>query len=260
MQILLTNDDGITASGIKALAAELSPYHRIYLVAPDREQSAQGTAVTLRQPLRVKKVENIAAKVPTFAVEGTPGDSIILALEELIKEDIDMVISGINQGANLGDDILISGTVAAALQGYLRGIPSLAISALKSDKNSLNIAAKLANLFAAAIHEGTLRDDFLLNINIPNLSIKDIKGIKVARLAHKTHLDSVIKGNDGRHDYYWLVRNKIKLDAETDSDIGILKKGYISVTPLHSNLFSRKPMKDLSAICDRLYTKLKATC
>jgi 5'-nucleotidase len=257
MHILLTNDDGISAPGISALAIELSPHFMTSLVAPDREQSAQGTALTLRQPLRVKEENNIAAVTATFAVEGTPGDSTILALEELIVKDVDMLISGINKGANLGDDVLISGTVAAALQGYLRGIPSLAISTLVFDENSLSIASKLARLFATSIQDGTLKGDFLLNVNIPDLPFADIKGIKVARLAHKTHIDSVKKGNDGRRDYYWLVRQKINLEAEAGSDIHALEQGYISITALHTSLFGRKPLPNLNIICEKLFTELK---
>ena len=125
MRVLVTNDDGIFAPGLWILVKELKSIARVVVVAPDREQSAIGTAVTLRQPLRVQRVSPLVPGVETYSVEGTPGDSVILALGKLIKSRVDLVISGINQGPNLGDDVLISGTVAAALQGYLRGLPPL---------------------------------------------------------------------------------------------------------------------------------------
>jgi len=148
MKILVTNDDGIFASGLWTLVRELKSIAQVVVVAPDREQSATGTAVTLRQPLRVQRVAPMVTDIEAFSVEGTPCDSVILALGKLMKNSADLVISGINQGPNLGDDILISGTVGAALQGYLRGLPALAISVAGAEKAYLDNAAKLATLLA----------------------------------------------------------------------------------------------------------------
>jgi 5'-nucleotidase len=145
--ILVANDDGIFAPGLWALARELKNIDDVVAVAPDREQSATGTSVTLRQPLRVRKISPVVSDVNTFAVEGTPSDSVILGLEKLAK-DAGMVVSGINSGQNLGDDVLISGTVGAALQGYLRNLPAIAVSVGTVDTADLQTAARLVRLLA----------------------------------------------------------------------------------------------------------------
>jgi len=144
MKILVTNDDGILAEELGMLVKELKNIAQIVVVAPDREQSAIGTAVTLHQPLRVQKVRPMVPGVETYSVEGTPADSVILALSRLIKDKVDLVVSGINQGLNLGNDVPISGTVGAALQGYLHGFPAFAISVERGDSLYLDTAAKLA--------------------------------------------------------------------------------------------------------------------
>ena len=130
MKILVTNDDGIFADGLWTLVRELKSIAEVVVVAPDREQSAIGTAVTLRQPLRIQKIKSMVPEVETYSIDGTPSDSVILALEKLIKNRVDVVVSGINPSPNLGEDVHISGTVGAALQAYLHGFPALAISAL----------------------------------------------------------------------------------------------------------------------------------
>src|SRR4030042_1065086 len=163
MKILVTNDDGILADGLWKLVKELKNVAQVVVVAPDREQSAIGTAVTLRQPLRVQKVAPMVAGIEAYSVEGTPCDSVILALGKLIKDGIQMVISGINPGPNLGDDVLISGTVGAALQGYLRGLPALAVSVDVGTSHSLSAAARLAALLAQKIETKILPGNIFLN-------------------------------------------------------------------------------------------------
>ena len=148
MRILLTNDDGIYAEGLWALVRVLKDLAQVIVVAPDREQSAIGTAVTLFQALKVHKTSPLVPDIETYSVEGTPSDCVILALSKLVKDRIDVVVSGINQGANLGDDVLISGTVSAALQGYLRGLPAIAVSVAGKDGLNMDNAAKLATLLA----------------------------------------------------------------------------------------------------------------
>ena len=141
MRILVTNDDGIFAEGLWVLAKELNKIGQVIVAAPDREQSAIGTAVTLYRPLKVHQVKPLVTGVDAYAIGGTPSDCVILALSKLIENKVDIVVSGINQGANLGDDVLISGTVAAALQGYLRGLHALAISLETVDGHCLDTAA-----------------------------------------------------------------------------------------------------------------------
>ena len=239
MKILVTNDDSISAEGLQTLVKELTNIAQVVVVAPAREQSAIGTAVTLHQPLRVHRVRPVVPEVDTYSVEGTPSDCVILALSMLVRNKIDMVVSGINQGANLGDDVLISGTVAAALQGYLRGLHALAISVGAPDNHYQNIAARLAALLAKWVASNALSGNIFLNVNLPNLPLKEIRGVKITRLASGTHIDTVEEGNDGKQKYYWLVRHKIGKAAGNQTDVWAVEQGNISITPLHSNLLSR---------------------
>jgi len=256
MRILVTNDDGIFAQGLWILVKELKSIAEVVVVAPDREQSAIGTAVTLRQPLRVQRVRPLVPEVETYSVEGTPADSVILALGRLVNNKIDLLISGINQGANLGDDVLISGTVGAALQGYLRGLPALAISVAAVDDLYLDNAAKLAALLAKKINSKALPTNIFLNVNLPNLPIAKIRGIKITRLASESHTDTVEEGDDGKRKYYWLVRQKVNKDTDERTDIWAIEQGNISITPLHTNL-SNKPSPSIpESLCSDLFQEL----
>jgi len=257
MRILVTNDDGILAPGLWTLAKELKNIAQVVVVAPDREQSACGTAVTLRQPLRAQRVTPLVPGIETYSVEGTPADSVILALGKLVEDKIDLVISGINQGANLGDDVLISGTVGAALQGYLRGFPTLAVSVVAADSLCLNNAARLATLLANKIDSNSLPTNIFLNVNLPCLPIAKIKGVKITQLASESHTDTVDKGFDGRQEYYWLVRQKLSATANRDTDIWAIEQGCISLTPLHSLLFQMPPLQFSPEMCARLLRELK---
>ena len=274
--ILVSNDDGIFAPGLSALAAELKNVDSVIAVAPDREQSATGTSVTLREPLRVRRVDSIAPEVPTFAVEGTPSDSVILALGKLAAR-AGVVVSGVNSGQNLAalqflktlfDDHcawlstepnpLDSGTVGAALQGYLRNLPSIAVSIERSDTTNLQPAARLVRLLVQKIRDGGLPSDIFLNVNLPPEPLDAIRGIVVTQPAHKTHIDTVEEGNDGRRDYFWLVRRQLEHRSSDSSDIWAVEHGYISITPLHTTLF-RRPAPDIDAtFCDGLFCALKA--
>ena len=254
--ILISNDDGIFAPGLWALARELQKIDRVVAVAPDREQSATGTSITLRQPLRVRKVSPIVPDINTFAVEGTPSDSIILALGKIAIE-ADMVVSGINSGQNLGDDVLISGTVGAALQGYLRNLPAIAVSVGVGDTENLETAARLVRLLLNRIKSGSLPRDIFLNVNLPDVPLSKIKGIMMTQPAHKTHIDSVEEGNDGRRDYFWLVRRKLEHQSPDSSDIWAVEHGYISITPLHTTFFRRPAPEMGEAFCKELLGELR---
>ena len=257
MQILVTNDDGISAPGLWTLVKELKNFAQVVVVAPDREQSATGTAVTLRQPLRVQRVASMVTGVEAYSVEGTPCDSVILALGKLMKNSAKLVISGINQGPNLGDDILISGTVGAALQGYLRGLPALAISVANTEKPYLDNAAKLAKILSKKIDIKGLSKDIFLNINLPNLLLAEIKGIKITQPAHKTHIDTVEEGHDGRRKYYWLIRQKLGTNTDENTDIQALEQGNISITALHTSLFGKPSLGINNSLCSDLFNELR---
>jgi len=254
--ILLSNDDGVFSPGLWTLAQGLKGTANILVVAPDREQSAIGTAVTLRQPLRVHRIEPPVSGVEAYLVEGTPGDSVILALEKLADRSIDIVISGINQGLNLGDDVLISGTVAASLQGYLRSLPSLAFSSGSQDESHLAAASMIARFIVTGILEGKLPENIFLNVNIPEIPIDNIKGIKAAQLAHKTHIDTADEGYDGRKSYYWLKRRQLTKRVPKTTDIWALEQGYITVTELQSSLFGKARIPNLEIFLNGVFKKL----
>jgi len=257
MKILVTNDDGISAQGLWILVKELKKIAQVVVVAPDREQSATGTAVTLRQPLRAQRITSVVPGVETYSVEGTPADSVILALGKLVKNKVDLVVSGINQGPNLGDDVLISGTVGAALQGYLRGFPALAISVEAVGSPYLDTAAKLAALLAKRIDSNALDTNILLNVNLPNLPLAKIRGIKITRLASESHTDTVEEGDDGRRKYYWLVRRRMSKNMDKKTDIWAIEQGNISITPLHTNLPRKPSTLVLDNLCSELLQELQ---
>ena len=256
MKILVTNDDGISAQGLWTLVKELKTIAQVVVVAPDREQSAIGTAVTLRQPLRIQRGTPVVPGVETYSVEGTPADSVILALSKLVK-NIDLVISGINHGLNLGDDVLISGTVGAALQGYLRGLPTLAFSLAETDSSYVNTAAKLATLLAKKIHSNGLPTNVFLNVNLPSLPLAKIKGLKITRLGSKSHIDTVEEGHDGKREYYWLVRQKLSKNTDRKTDIWAIENGNISITALYTSLFNRPSPSILNSLCSDLLQELQ---
>ncbi len=234
MKILVTNDDGIFSDGLWVLAKELKRLGEVAVVAPDREQSAIGTAVTLTQPLRVQKIEARVPEVEAFAVQGTPGDSVILAMEKLVEGPVDVVVSGINEGLNVGTDVLISGTVGAALQGYLRGASAIALSMAGTQRPHLSGAANLARLVVERIGRSSLPAPIFLNINVPDRPLKDIAGVRLARLATESHLDTAQEGHDGKRSYYWLVRKrKTGREHPEVTDIWAVDHGYVSVSPLH---------------------------
>jgi len=240
MKILVTNDDGIFATGLWTLVKELKRIADVAVAAPDKERSACGTAVTLRQTLRVRKLEPPIPGVETYAVEGTPSDCVILAVGKLLKSPIDLVISGINQGKNLGDDVLISGTVGAALQGYLHGCSALAISVDKeSSPQHFDTAAKLAALLAKKIATASFRSHIFLNVNLPDLPVEEINGIEITRLAHRCHINTVEEGDNGTGRYYRLIRERLKTTTEKRTDVWAIEQGNISITPLFANLYAK---------------------
>jgi 5'-nucleotidase len=247
VRILISNDDGIYAEGIWALARELSGIAEVIIVAPDREQSAVGTAVSLRKPLRVQQIVPLFPGTPAYSVEGTPSDSVIVGLGKIASGKIDLVVSGINQGTNLGEDVLISGTVGAALAAYLRGFPAIAISCIHSRSQApyLQSVARFTTLLAKRIQSAKLQVTTLLNVNFPDLEISEIKGIKITGLAHRSHVNSVEEGHDGKRAYYLLTREEVSKQVDKKSDIGEALQGNITITPLNLFLNDRLPPSEL---------------
>jgi 5'-nucleotidase len=234
MKILVTNDDGVLADGLWVLARELQRVGEVAVVAPDREQSAIGTALTLTQPLRVHQMRAPVPGIEAFAVQGTPGDSVILALERLVRGQIDIVVSGVNAGLNVGTDVLISGTVGAALQGYLRGFSAVALSLARTDEPYLTGAARLGRLLVERIRATPPSPPVFLNVNFPERRPGEAAGVRITRLATASHIDTVEEGHDGKRNYYWLVRKRRPDRTHPEmTDIRAVEQGYVSLTPLH---------------------------
>ena len=258
MKILVTNDDGIFADGLWVLVRELKKIAEVAVVAPDRELSAIGTAVSLHRPVRAKEVTATLPGVDTYAIEGTPADSVILGLQKLVTGKVAMVISGINRGANLGDDILISGTVSGALQGYLRSLPAIAISvALVGKELHFDSAAKVAALLAKKLDSGILPPDICLNVNLPNAPLEKIRGIKITHPASRSHDDYVEERFDNGRQHYWFVRRNANKAVDEKTDTWALEHGYISITLLFTSLLN-KPVPPLpDNLCNDLFKELK---
>jgi len=230
--ILLTNDDGFFSEGIKTLAHHLEDMSTVFIVAPDREKSATSLALTLHRPLRIQRIQE-----RVFAVNGTPADCIYLAVKKLLPRKPDLIISGLNQGPNLGQqDISYSGTVAAAIQGSFLQITSVAISVLpdKTGQYSFDFSAQIALRTAKGLLKSKLPLRTLLNLNIPP---PPIKGIRITNLGEKRYDPEIIEEKDPRNKtLYWLGTGNPKALGDENSDVKIINQGYISVTPLHLDL------------------------
>lgn len=230
--ILLTNDDGFYSEGIEALEYHLKDLGQIFMVAPDRERSATSLSLTLHHPLRVKVIrENV------YAVDGTPADCVYLAIQKFLPRKPDLLISGINHGPNLGQqDISYSGTVAGAIQGTFLQVPSIAISLSHDEKGKFlfDFSARVARLVAKNLLDNKAPAGITLNINIPP---PPVKGLKIVKLGQKRYNPEIIVKKDPRErTYYWIGTGHPKPVGDKDSDVMVAKKGYITVTPLQTNL------------------------
>ena len=240
MKILVTNDDGIRSPGLWAAVEALKDAGEIFVVAPDREQSGVGASLTLHVPIRANEVPSAVEGgingIRAYSVEGTPGDSCVLALERLVGP-VDLLVSGINQGSNLGEDILISGTVGAAWQGYVRGYPSIAISVAAVKDTRYDVAAAFLKILGGNLAEGATLPLSLINVNVPNGPPDRIEGVQVTRLGRKSYGESVTEGDDGRRKYYWVARNRpVHNEQSEETDIWALRHNRISITPIYTGL------------------------
>jgi 5'-nucleotidase len=256
MKILVTNDDGIHAEGLWTLVRELKKIAQVTVVAPDGERSAIGTAVTLFQPLHASEICAPEDGVKAYAIDGSPSDCVILALGKLITENVDMVISGINRDLNLGEDVYISGTVGAAMQGYFRGLPALAVSAPKGSTTGFKVAAHTTTALAQRMVANKFARIFL-NINVPDLSLEEIRGVKLTRLARSSHINSVSEDNNDQVQQYRLVRERVAESGSDGTDIQAIVQGNISITALYMNLLDKPPLQLLKKIRTELARELK---
>ncbi len=235
MRILVSNDDGINADGLWALVKELKDIATVTVVAPDRDQSGVGTSVTLRHPLRMIEIKPPVDGVTAYSVEGTPADSVIMALKLVLKAGVDMVVSGINEGPNLGDDVFISGTVGAALQGFFYGIPAMAVSIAAFGSLHFEVGAKLARLMVKEMVGRDMPRRILLNVNLPNLPREQLDGIEITRLGERRYTDRIEPGYDGKRQYHWIMRGRSDWEAVSGTDIWAVEHNKISVTSLFGN-------------------------
>jgi 5'-nucleotidase len=256
MEILVCNDDGIGAPGLWAAASALQKVGRVTIIAPREEQSGVGSCITLRHPVRVAKVNSQLRGVDAYSAEGTPADCIIIAVRFLFPDKVDLVISGVNRGPNLGYDIFVSGTVGAAMQGYLHGISSLAISVNGYEDLSFEAAAKIAALLAEKVKEGVLPRGTLLNVNLPNLPLERIGGIEITKLSKQGYSDAVQQVEET---HYRIMRDTGSGNQHPGSDIWALRQNKISITPLSFDLddsYNNPLSQDLQRLAPILYQGL----
>lgn len=246
MKILITNDDGINGKGLNPLIKQIDELTSDWkVIVPDRERSAVSQAITLKEPIRMKKV-----KKNIFKIDGTPTDCVYLTVLGAIDYSPDIIISGINRGPNLSEDIVYSGTVAAAIEGCLAKIKSFAISidALKG-KIYYDTGAKIASYFTKVLSQLDVPDGIFFNINVPNLPYNKIKGIKTTKLGSRKYLDKLIKRKDPTGDpYFWLSGDDVLWRDQKGTDYYEVKRGYVSVTPLHLDLTAYEFIPKLTKI------------
>ncbi len=244
MRILCSNDDGYLALGLNVLARAASGFGEVTIVAPDREQSATSHALTLHHPLRARRATDGA-----WMVDGTPTDCVILAVGELLDDRPDIVLSGINHGPNMGEDVLYSGTVAAAMEATVLGIPAVASSYTGEHPEELEGWQEVIADFLRGV---LVRDDFprdtLLSVNLPNVAPDEVKGVRVTKLGRRRYQDSLTRAQDpSGKEYFWIGGGTTNWTGPEDSDFRAVKDGFISVTPLHLDLTHYELLEDIRA-------------
>jgi 5'-nucleotidase len=245
LNILVSNDDGIDAPGIHALVRELKKLGNVTVVAPDKQRSAVGHAITMNYPLRATKYF-VNGDFFGYAIEGTPADCVKLAIRSLLKEKPDILVSGINHGSNTAINIIYSGTVSAATEGTVLGIPSIAVSLTTFGKPDFSYSAKFSRKLTEFVAKKGLPDGTLLNVNIPAVKEKEIKGIRVTRQG-KTRWDDTfdVRRDPNNKEYYWLTGKIEILDSSEDTDVIAVKNNFISITPIQYDLTDYEMLKKI---------------
>lgn len=246
MKIIITNDDGIMAPGIRALAEVLSDLGDVAIVAPETERSATGHGITIWDPIRVKKFE-ISKVKEAWAISGTPADCVKMAVQEFYKDECGLIISGINNGPNLGTDVLYSGTVSAAIEGIILGVPSIAVSlaSFASDMD-YTAASKVAYILAKHFYENkeNLPPDTLLNVNVPAGNFEDIKGFRVTRLGIREYDNVFERRTDPRGNIYFWLKGEVVPHTYRDPELDVVavEEKYVSISPVHFDLTNYRIM------------------
>ena len=239
MRILLSNDDGFHAEGIRVLAAELRKFADVVIVAPDRNRSAASGSLTLVEPLRPRHLDN-----GDYCINGTPADCVHLALNGFLSGRVDLVVSGINAGCNMGDDTLYSGTVAAALEGRHLGLPAIAVSL--DGRQHYETAARVVADLIPKLHNRLLNPREIININVPDLPYDELKGYQVCRLGYRSSAAEVIKQKDPRDEaIYWIGPSGLPQDESEGTDFYAVKNGYVSITPIQADMTAHHSLQAL---------------
>lgn len=244
MHILVSNDDGQRAKGIQVLTERLRELGQLTIAAPDRNRSGASNSLTLDMPIRFKEVSE-----GVFAVAGTPTDCVHIALTTMMDDRPEMVVSGINQGPNLGDDVIYSGTVAAALEGRILGLPAIAISLVCDEHNQkhFDTAAEVACRLAKRLQKEPLPADTILNVNVPDLPWEEIKGLQVTRLGHRHRDNPCIPAKDPQgRPMFWILPATGAKDGGPGTDFHAIQNGYVSITPMHVDLTRRQALEPLA--------------
>ncbi len=243
MKILISNDDGYLAPGLVCLARVMAAAGDVTVVAPDRDRSGASNSLTLQSPLRVRRAES-----GFFYIDGTPTDCVHLAITGLMTDEPDMVISGINGGANLGDDVIYSGTVAAAMEGRFLGFPAFAVSLVGSQVKHYETAARVVLELVERLEHRPLPSDSILNINVPDLPFEELAGIQATRLGHRHKSEPVVRDTDPRgNDIFWVGPSGPEQDAGPGTDFHALRHRYVSVTPLQVDLTRHTALEQVSS-------------
>ena len=240
MRILISNDDGYQAKGIKQLAKSLSEIAEVIVVAPSENKSAASSSLTIGKPLKPIKIED-----NIYAIDATPSDCVHLAVCGFIKETIDLVVTGINFGANLGDDVIYSGTVAGAIEGRFLGLPSIAISLASWDGKHFETAGEIAKQLVAQIEKAPLSHNTIINVNVPDVPISEVKGIKSTRLGNRHMSEPSIQDKEDPS-LYWIGENGQEADNGEGTDFHAIANNYVSVTPLQIDLTKYSEVKQVS--------------
>ena len=260
MKILVTNDDGINAPGLWKMAGALKDLGEVTVSAPDRDQSGIGTAMTLLEVVKSREVAPPIEGIRAYAVEGTPADCVILAAETLAPGGFDIVLSGINEGSNLGLDMLTSGTVGAAFQGYFRGTHSIAMSVASLTNVQYDAAASTAAALVKSIAAQDGLPPLFLNVNLPNTTASGIKGAAITRLGPRLYLENVERGSNGRRTYYWIKHNRLThRPVADDSDIFAVRNNRIAITALNAVFNPDSKLPDLQPLADSVISALELT-
>lgn len=250
LNILASNDDGVHARGLRTLIEHMRELGTVRTIAPDRNRSGASNSLTLDVPLRVRRIDET-----TWSVNGTPTDCVHLAITGLLDDQPDMVVSGINHGANLGDDVLYSGTVAAAMEGRYLGLPAIAVSMVGPPPYKFETAARVAVDLVRRLSSHRLDADTILNVNVPNLEYDALAGFKVCRLGHRHKAEAVIRQRDPRGaPIYWIGAAGPEADSGPGTDFHAIDAGYVSVTPLTVDLTQRDRLESLASWLDHATT------